>query len=179
MHMAKSRFTGANTAKISEKAEKLSDGDHLLEITKITMSEEGKNGDYYVVEFKVRESNSGKDTNSGRDLDPVGATRAWTQTMDKKAFPLPKLNAFAFAAAGYDNRNPQDSADISNKLMPQASDILDATVDESDPLGFIGRLVRASAKTIDSKNIDPKTQKPFKFVVHSFSPGQPEKMDLG
>lgn len=175
--MAKSRFHGADTAKISDKGEKPHDGEHLLEITRLTMSEEGKHGDYYVAEFKVIESNSGNDA-LGRPFDPPGAVRVWTQTMDKKAFPLPKLNAFAFAAAGYDHRNPADNVVINEKLMPQATTILDATQDEGDPLDFIGRRVRAVTKTIDSKNIDPTTKLPFKFVVYTFSPGQVDKLDL-
>lgn len=175
--MAKSRFAGAETAKISDKGTKCSDGRHLLEITRLTMSEDGKHGDYYIAEFKVIESDSGKDSN-GRQIDPPGADRVWTQSMDKKSYPLPKLNAFAFAAGGYDHRNPQDNSVINEKLMPQASVILDATQDESDPLEFVGRRVWAQVKVGDSKNIDPVTKQPYKFHAHTFSPGQADKLDL-
>jgi hypothetical protein len=160
--MAQSRFKGASQAKISEKGTKCSDGKHLLEIKRITYSDSGANGDYYVVEFSVIES--------GNEKDPVGSERVWTQSMTKKAFPLGKLNAFMFSAAGYDHKNVADAKIIAESIQPQSDDILDATTDESDPLNFVGRRVWADVKNITSNG--------FPFAAYTFSPGQTDKLDL-
>lgn len=167
--MAASRFKGASQAKVSESGIKLSDGKHLCEITRITFSDSGKNGDYYVVELKVIESDSANDA-SGRQIDPPGAERVWTQSMDKKSFPLPKLNAFVYAAAGYNHKNPDDAAVLAAKVTPEMDTILDTTLDESDPLGFVGRRVWATTKAGESKNVDAKTGKPYTFVQYTFAP---------
>jgi len=167
--MGQSRFKGAAAAKPSDKGQKLSDGKHLCEIKRITYSDSGKNGDYYVVELKVLESDSANDAN-GRQIDPPGADRVWTQTMAKKAFPLGKLNAFAYAAMGFDYRNPADAGVLEKKITPQMDDILDATQDESDPLGFVGRKVWVVAKNTISNG--------FPFNACTFSPGQSDKMDI-
>lgn len=168
--MGQSRFKGANNAKISEKGTKLSNGRHLCKITRITMSEDGKNGDYYVVELEVVESDSANDA-SGRQIDAPGAARTWTQSMDKKSYPLGKLNAFAYAAMGLDHKHPQDAAKIEKEIKNEMEDVLDNTLDESDPLGFKGRLVWADVKW-------EKTAKGFDFAVYTFSPGQKDKLPI-
>lgn len=164
------RFKGANKATISEKGTKCSDGRHLLEITRVTYSEEGQNGEYFVVEAKVIESNSARGPN-GKQIDAPGDERAWTQNMGK--FPFPKLLAFTYAAMGYDKKNAVDKAEFETKVQPQFEDVLDGMQDESDPLGFVGRRVWAVTKAIKVGE-----QKQYDFVTHEFSPGQADKLAL-
>src|ERR1700744_1284624 len=151
-----SRFKGASQAKVSEQGQKLSDGKHLLEIKRITYSDGGKNGDYYVVEFTVLESDSALDA-TNRQIDKKGDERVWTQNMSKKVIAFPKLNAFVYAAMGYDRKNNVDAATLAKEVTPEIESILEATLDESDPLGFAGRKVWAVTKKIES-NGDPFAQ---------------------
>lgn len=156
------RFKGANTAKISEKGQKCADGDHLLEINRITYSDSGANGDYFVVEFTVKETNS---------TDKPGDQRVWTQSMEKKAFPFGKLLAFSYAAFGYDAKNAADTKEWDSKVGADGfEDLLEALCDESDPLSIKGRLVKATTKGITSNG--------FPFVAYTFRPGQDTKHPL-
>lgn len=165
------KFKGANKATLSESGTKCSDGTHILEIKRITYSEEGQNGEYFVVEYKVVESDSGVNPANGKQIDAPGDERSWTQNMSKAVFPFPKLLAFTYAAMGYDSKNAQDKAAFEATVQPQFEDILDGMQDESDPLSFVGRRVKAVTKGITTKKGHP-------FVEYKFSPGQADKLSL-
>lgn len=154
-----SMFKGAKDAPISHKGTKCADGTHLLEIKRITMSE-GGNGTYYVVEFKVLETNS---------TDKVGDERVWTQSMKSKQYYFPACKKFLFAAMGFDTKNNADNARIEAEINPLVDDLLEQTLDESDPLGLTGRRVKAVTK----KKL---TEANFDFWNYDFSPGQADKL---
>lgn len=167
-------FTGASKAKVTAKGEKCSDGKHLLKIKRLTTSTEGKNGEYYVAEFDVVQSDSAKDA-TGRQIDPPGAERCWTLSMAKKVQAFPKLNAFIFAALGYNHKNAKDAADLEANIIPEIDTILASSVDESDPLELIGRQVWAVTKKIKTQK-QPDGSGGFDFVTYDFSPGDATRL---
>jgi hypothetical protein len=170
-----SRYEGAGAAKIGERGEKLSKGTHLLELQRITTSEDGANGAYYVAEYIVVESDSPIDPVTGRQIDPPGARRSWTQSLKSKNLYLAPLKAHLQAVYGIDRRNPADAADI--KAFDKNVDmLLQKSEDPTDPLGLKGRRVRVVVTSTLTKSARQRGETVDNFFPHDFSPGQKDKL---
>jgi hypothetical protein len=162
-------FSGYGTAKVSEQGTKCSDGTHTLALKRATLSRNGKNGTFFVVEFTVIASDSAKDA-TGRQKDPPGAERVWTQNMAKAVIAAPKCLAFLQAIMGYDRKNYQDKQLWESKYSPDDIEALyEVLIDESDPLKFKGRKVVAVTKEIVSNN--------HPFTTYDFSPADATKLE--
>ena len=161
-------FQGYGTAKVSEQGTKCSDGTHTLALKRATLSLNGKNGTFFVCEFAVVSSNSANDA-TGRQKDPPGAERVWTQNMARPVIAAPKCLGFLQAIMGYDRKNYQDKTLWESTYSADDIEALyDALVDETDPLGFKGRKVIAVTKDIISNN--------HPFTAYDFAPGDATKL---
>ena len=154
------RYDGLETAIISEKGTKLSKGTHVVSLDAVSISENGKNGDYFIAEFTV--------IGSGNEADPVGESRTWTQSLAKKTEYLPKLKMFAYAVLGYNRKLPADAVQLT-EVDKTLKGVLAALEDKSDPLKTRGRKLKV---TVD--DIITGQNRPFK--THDWLPGQTDKL---
>lgn len=168
-------FNGMDTAPVFGKGQWFGEGKFLLK-TKMIKGHKGHNGNSFIAEFEVLESQQQPDA-EGKLHDPVGSTRSWVVMMNptnKNAFS--DIKAFAFALTGKDPKtvgqpeeNPQLHAQAT-QVVKCACDAEYAKTQGITPEMFVGRVIGLQT------HMKPKKSNPSEmFTVHNFFPvAQPD-----
>lgn len=145
-----SRFKGLAAAKTFESGTYLTEGDYRVEVQKVFVKATRKDGDAFIVEYKVTET-------SNPEKHPIGATRSWYQSMKDKDIAFSAMKGFFAAMLKLDTHNEKEMA----QLDAQIEDVAEKAVSEN-ALKDQSVNVKCWNKVTKEKKKD--------FTVHQFSP---------
>jgi hypothetical protein len=148
-------FSGLKEAKVFENGRKLPEGEHTVEIDKCLVQKSARHGtELYIVEYICRKSNSAE----------VGGRYTWVQ--DSKDFNVAQGAIKQFALAVLKADKEKDLAHY-EKCVASVEAAAEASVSKDF---FKGKQVQVTTMFVDTKNIDPVTKLPRKFLRHDFRP---------
>ncbi len=142
-------FSGIESANITERGNPLGVGLYTLEVTKCINKHTFKQGDAFIVEFKVLSSTN--------EEHAVGTKASWYRSMQYRNSAHGEIKAFTLALLGKD---PQaDAEEIQRDINPHIAKTLIAAVDQN---AFKGQKVAAEV-AMGAPNDEGKSYPQWRF----------------
>lgn len=155
-------FAGLKRAKLTERGEYFTPGVYRIAIER-TLFKDTRNGDAWIVEARVIESNReavlGENPKHENPPAPVGSKRTWFQGFKDKDVAMNSIFAFLVAVMGLDSK--KDKAFIEGEFQDAAEDIAEAATGEDNVLEDF---------EVGLNVVQTTTKKGTEFSRHDFRP---------